>query len=54
MAEITPATSIGMIVYYAGLRDEYDSAEGEEKDQILARAKEIYTDEVNFDNNNRK
>jgi len=49
MAEITPATPIEMIVYYAGLRDEYESATGQEKDEIFEEAKEIFKNDVYFD-----
>jgi len=49
MAEITPATPVDMIVYYAGLRDEYEEATGVEKDRIYEEAKVIFETEVEFD-----
>jgi len=49
MAQITSATPIEMIIYYAGLRDEYESAVGGKKDKIYEEAKRIFEDEVEFD-----
>ena len=41
--KITAATPVCMIIYYAGLRDEYESAKSqEEKDNIYSEAKEIF------------
>lgn len=51
MAEITAATPIEMIVYYAGLRDEYEEATGKERDAIYEQAKRIFEEEVFFDIN---
>ena len=49
MAEITAATPVEMIVYYAGLRDEYEEATGKARDSIYEQAKRIFEEEVFFD-----